>query len=304
MIRSLSLILAPTLLTLGFLASPTFAHAPPADPTGAEALPQAWKLDQGIGAPIDMPKAVDLYRQSAAAGNVLARARLARIYQSGNGVVADPAEAQRQVAGILPDLVKLAQANDPIAQATLGAMCTDGLGVAQDAVVGNQWMQLAAKQNLPLAQYYLGVDYENGLGVAPDWNVAAQWYTKAANQGNPTALAYLGDMYRKGQGVPQSDAEAIRLYNLAVALNHPQAETNLGWMYEHGRGVPQNSAEAARLYRMAADQNFAIAEANLGVCYETGCGVPQDLGQAVLWFRRAAAQGNVDAIRALRRCGY
>jgi hypothetical protein len=75
-------------------------------------------------------------------------------------------------------------------------------------------------------------------------------------------------------------------------------------MYDHGRGVAQNSVEAARLYRMAADQNFAIAQANLGVCYEDGCGVPQDQGQAIYWYRRAAAQGNHDAIRALRRCGY
>jgi hypothetical protein len=302
--RTLSSILMPAVLMFGFLATPTFAQAAPTAVPGADAFDKAWKLDQGIGTPIDMPTAVDLYRQSALAGKVLAKARLARIYQSGNGVVADPAEALRQVQGILPDLVKLAQANDPIAQAMLGAMCEDGLGVTLDAAVGNQWIQLAAKQNLALAQYYLGVDYENGIGVAPDWNVAAQWYTKAANQGNPTAISYLADMYRRGQGVPQSDTEAVRLYTIAVGQKHTQAETNLGWMYDHGRGVAQNSVEAARLYRMAADQNFAIAQANLGVCYEDGCGVPQDQGQAIYWYRRAAAQGNHDAIRALRRCGY
>jgi TPR repeat protein len=304
MIRSLSLMLGSAVLTLGFLAAPVFAQAPPAAPPGADAFQQAWKLDQGIGTPINMPEAIRLYRQSADAGNALAKARLARIYFSGNTVSADKTEADRLSQGILPDIVKLAQARDPIAQAVLGAMCDDGLGVAQDSVVGMQWMRAAADQNLAMAQYYLGVDYEHGLGVPQDFAVAAQWYGKAAAQGNSIAQAYLGDFYLRGQGVPQNDVEAVRLYNLSAAQNQAHGETNLGWMYEHGRGVAQNTVEGARLYRLAADQNFAVAQANLGSCYERGCGVPQDLGQAVLWYRRAAAQGDRDAIRALRRCGY
>ena len=304
MIRNFSSVLAPAVLMFGFLTTPTFAQAPPAAAPGADAFQKAWKLDQGIGAPINMTEAIRLYRESAAAGNALAKARLARIYLSGNTVSADKGEADRLSQGILPDIVKMAQANDPIAQAVLGAMCDDGLGVAQDPVVGLQWMRAAADQGLAMAQYYLGVDYEHGLGVTPDCTVAAQWYAKAAAQGNPIAQAYLGDFYLRGEGVPQNDAEAVRLYGLSAAQNQTHGITNLGWMYEHGRGVAQNTVEGARLYRLAADQNFAVAQANLGTCYENGCGVPQDLGQAVYWYRRAAAQGDYSAIRALRRCGY
>jgi TPR repeat protein len=301
--RTLS-VLSTAIVILGLFGTSAFAQTPaPAPPPGAAEFAQGWKLDQGIGTSVNTPDAIRFYREAAANGNVLARARLARIYQSGNGVVADPMEATRFANGILPDLVKLAQANDPTAEAILGSMCVDGLGVAQDPAVGLQWLLCGAHDGSALAQYYLGVVYENGEGVAPNWSLAAQWYGKAANQGNAISQAYLGDMYRKGQGVPQSDAEAIRLYKLAVAQNQMHAETNLGWMYQYGCGVPQNSAEAARLYRLAADQNFAIAETNLGVCYEDGCGVPQDVNQAILWYRRAAAQGDRIAIRALRRLG-
>src|SRR5690349_13057306 len=73
---------------------------------GADLFDQAWKYDQGVGTPIDTPRAVSLYRQSAAQGNPLARGRLARIYFTGNGVVADVAEAERQAKGILPELLK------------------------------------------------------------------------------------------------------------------------------------------------------------------------------------------------------
>ena len=302
MLRTLS-VLSPVLVLLGLVNTPTFGQTPAAPQPGADLFAQAWKLDQGIGMPIDTPEAVRLYRDAASKGNVLAKARLARIYQSGNGVVADPRESERFGAGILPDIVKLAQADDPTAETVLGAMCVDGMGVAQDANVGIQWLERGASHGSALAEYYLGVVYENGEGIAPDWSKAAQWYSKAAAQGNAIAQAYLGDMYRKGQGVPQSDAEAIRLYRLAVAQNQMHGQTNLGWMYEHGCGVAQDTALAARLYRLAADQNFAVAEANLGVCYEDGCGVPQDINQAILWYRRAAAQGNRNAVRALRRLG-
>jgi TPR repeat protein len=55
-----------------------------------------------------------------------------------------------------------------------------------------------------------------------------------------------------------------------------------------------------RLYRLAAEQNFVVAQANLGTVYEKGCGVRRDLNEAAKWYQLAAAQGDANAIEALR----
>ena len=136
--RIVSRMILTGLLILGVEATPVMAQsaqAPVAFP-GAEAFQRGWKLDVGIGTPINTPEAIKAYREAAAAGNPLAKARLARIYFGGNGVVADKAQAEQLSKGIFPDLLKAAEANDPIAQMMVGTMYVDGLGVAGTAPKG------------------------------------------------------------------------------------------------------------------------------------------------------------------------
>ena len=59
----------------------------------------------------------------------------------------------------------------------------------------------------------------------------------------------------------------------------------------------------AERYRLAAEQNLDVAETNLGSMYDKGCGVEQNLTEAVRWYRKAAAQGNDNAIKALKCLG-
>lgn len=271
MVRIASPITLAGLLILGIEATPAFAQPPQQSVTlpGNDAFQRGWKLDQGIGTPINIPDAIKAYREAATAGNPLAKARLARIYYSGNGVVADKATAEFWANGITPDILKAAEANDPIAQELAGLLYADGLGVPRNTWEELKWLRKAADQNLPLAQANLGVVYENGEGVPRDIVEAANLYRKAADQNNAMAQAYLGDFYRKGQGVPRNPYEAVRLYGLAAAQNFAHAETNLGFMYDHGQVVACNPYEAARLYRLAADQEFDVAQANLGTATRT-----------------------------------
>jgi TPR repeat protein len=265
---------------------------------------RAWKLEQGIGAPINMPEAIRLYRESAASGNALAKARLARIYFGGNGVVANTAEAERLSKGIFPKLLSAAEKNDAVSQLCVGTMYLDGLGVARDGAEGVKWLRKAADQNLPLAMGNLGVAYENGIGVERDLSEALKWYGDGAIRGCAMAQAYLANFYHSGRGVERNEFEAARLWRLAADQNFAFGQTNLGYMYEHGCGVEMNVSEAVRLYRLAAEQNFAVGQTNLGQMYEHGCGVRQNLNEAVWWYRKAAAQGDANAIECLRCLGY
>jgi TPR repeat protein len=299
--------LLPVALTI-LLAANTVAHAedPAKSPAlpGADAFERGWKYDQAVGVPMDMQAAIRAYRTAVVEGSVMARGRLAMIYASGNGVPVDKREAERQAKGIFPDLLKIAENNNAVAQLIVSYMYYDGLGVARDGDEGTKWMFKAAALNLPLAMADIGVSYEHGIGVAKDQASAVRWYRKAAVLGSPMAQAYLGDMLRKGQGVAQDDVEAVKWYRLSAAQNFAHGETNLGYMFEHGCVVEQNTFEAVRLYRLAANQNFNVGEYNLGSMYENGCGVPQDLAEAVRWYRKAAAQDYAPAIEKLRCLGY
>ncbi len=51
-----------------------------------------------------------------------------------------------------------AEAGEAYAQATLGFMYRDGIGVPQDDAEAVRWYRLAADQGHAIAQYHLGVD--------------------------------------------------------------------------------------------------------------------------------------------------
>ncbi len=198
-------------------------------------------------------------------------------------------------AAALREWRPLAEQGNARAQANLGVMYENGLGVTQDDAEAVRWYRLAAEQGDAWAQFNLGVMYENGRGVTQDDAEAVRWYRLAAEQGDAKAQYNLGNMYRTGLGVPQDDAEAVRWYRLAAEQGNARAQANLGVMYKNGRGVTQDDAEAVRLYRLAAEQGDAWAQTNLGVMYENGRGVTQDDAEAVRWFRLAAEQGHADA---------
>jgi TPR repeat protein len=101
MLRAVSSIFLTGLLITSVAGSPLRAETPQPGSSypGTDLFQSAWKCDQGIGTPINMPEAIRLYDQAAALGNPLAKARLARIYFSGSGVVKDVAAAERCATG-------------------------------------------------------------------------------------------------------------------------------------------------------------------------------------------------------------
>ncbi len=206
----------------------------------------------------------------------------------------------------------LADQGDANAQALLGMIYKDGVGVIEDAAEAARWFRLAADQGDVNAQLSLGVMYKDGIGVLKDAAEAARWYRLAADQaaeaatrlekrrlladqGNADAQNSLGMMYKDGNGVIKDAAEAARWYRLAADQGNADAQFNLGVMYKDGTGVIQDAAEAVRWYRLAADQGNADAQFNLGWMYQTGNDVIEDGAEAVRWFRLAADQGNADA---------
>jgi len=109
---------------------------------------------------------------------------------------------------------------------------------------------LAAQGNAE-AQATVGMIYEEGLGVKQSFAEAFKWYRLAAAQENTAAQNNLGLMYESGAGVPQDYVEAVRWYRLAAAQGYGQAQFNLGSMYSNGLGVTQDYVQAHIWFNLA-----------------------------------------------------
>ncbi len=111
-----------------------------------------------------------------------------------------------------------------IAQANIGLLYEDGLGVRQSDKEAVKWYRMAAEQAEPRAQYYLGTAFEEGRGIPQDYKEAAKNYRLAAMQGYVNAQYKLGLLYLKGLGVAQSTEEAYAWWSVAAIKGHEDAQ--------------------------------------------------------------------------------
>jgi len=163
-------------------------------------------------------------------GDAMAQYNLGVMYNSGQGVPQDHAEAARWFRLAADQGMAGAQFN-------LGVMYGSGQGVPQDDATSAHWYLLAADQGIAEAQFNLALNYANGQGASQDFAEAARWYRLAANQGGARAQNNLGVMYEIGQGVAQDYAEAAQLYRLSASQGHARAQNNLARLYRQGRGT-------------------------------------------------------------------
>jgi Sel1 repeat len=102
------------------------------------------------------------------------------------------------------------------------------------------WFRKSADQGDAEAQASLGMMYYDGLGVAQDFAQAFSWYLKAATQGHTTAQDVVGHMYLLGKGVTKDYALALTWLRKAADKGAKNAQMALFSMYSAGEGVPQD----------------------------------------------------------------
>jgi TPR repeat protein len=121
-----------------------------------------------------------LLKPLAEQGNAAAQHNLGVIYDNGQGVPQDFAQAVKWFR-------KAADQGNAAAQNNLGSMYADGKGVPQDYVQALAWWHKAADQGDTAAQDNLGLMYANGRGVPQDYVQAHMWFNLAAAQGDKDA---------------------------------------------------------------------------------------------------------------------
>jgi hypothetical protein len=134
----------------------------------------------------DMTRFGIFTRKAADLGVARAQFNVGLMYDSGQGVARDYAQAviwYRKAAnqGLAP------------AQNNLGSLYENGQGVARDYAQAMSWFRKAADQGYAVAQSNVGEMYEKGLGVPKDIAQATVWYEKAAELGNEKAKAKLAE---------------------------------------------------------------------------------------------------------------
>src|ERR1017187_2848162 len=117
------------------------------------------------------PESANSLRGKAEQGNALAQAKLGLMYENGDGVPQDYAEAVRWYH-------KAADQGNAYAQCSLGFMYENGQGVPQDYAEAVRWFRKAADQGNANAQCSLGLIYYYGQGVPQDYAEAVRWFRK------------------------------------------------------------------------------------------------------------------------------
>ena len=141
----------------------------------------------------------------------------------------------------------LAEKGDAQAQANLGAMYCDGVGVPENNFEAVQWYRKATDQGHALAQFSLGYMYDKGRGVPQDYAEAVKCYRMAAEQGDADAPLMMGNMYASGKGVPKDHVAAHMWFILAATSGHEAARPLLS-VYKEDL-TPDQIAEAQRMAR-------------------------------------------------------
>jgi uncharacterized protein len=123
----------------------------------------------------DYATALRFWHPLAEQGDADAQFHLGVMYESGQGVLRNDAEAIKWYS-------KAAEQDDAVAQFILGIMYTKGEGVSPNHTEAALWYRLAADHGLAGAQFNLGMMSAEGQGVSQDYVQADMWLTLAASQ--------------------------------------------------------------------------------------------------------------------------
>ena len=128
----------------------------------------------------------------------------------------DAAKADELYKRALPGLQKLSDAGNLAATKLLGDLYLDGKGgLEKDYTKALNTYMIAADEDYADAQAQVGYIYQNALGVTADYAKAMEWNNRAAMQGNAQGQAQIGYLYQNGLGVTQNLDEAGRWYTRA-----------------------------------------------------------------------------------------
>lgn len=161
-------------------------------------------------------RAVQLLKDAASRGLVMAEYRLAKLYERGEGVPRDMAASRSWTE-------KAAIGGNRLAMHDLAVFYAEGDAGPQSYAAAVEWFRTAAELGLVDSQYNLAVLYEQGLGLSEDKPEAAYWFELAGRAGDQDASRRARGLLAEMQ---PTQAESIKRRARAFNPKQPVARAN------------------------------------------------------------------------------
>jgi uncharacterized protein len=240
------------------------------------------------------PEGLTMITQAAERGADASQVLLAVAYLNGNqGLARDPARAAYWFE-------QAAIQGNAYAEARLGDLYAQGLGVPANQTLAFDWRVKAAYRGEVEAQIEVGKMYQEGVGVGRDVDQAIRWYRRAATEGSAEALLLAGKLHRYGNDVEVTQAASRSLFEKAAKRGYELASYFVELIEDFGYRLDEEwHHRLPGLEKLARDGDLEAAY-QLARRYERGAGgVKQDYPAAIAWYRRAAAGQHPMAMSAL-----
>ena len=225
-------------------------------------------------------------RQAARQGDVAAKFRLARLFESGDaGVRANIQEAANWYASA-------AQAGHTESQRRLALMHLQGKGVPQSFDEAQKLFFQAAQKNDEESQYQLGRLLLTGSAGEMSVETAAKWFERAAEAGHQGAQLELGRLYIEGIHAPRDIDRGLSWVRKAANNDHPRSQHLLATLYEKGELLPEDPEQARIYFKRASDAGLPEAQVWMAGWHERQ--TPPQYGTALRHYKDAAKRDNAD----------
>ncbi len=210
-------------------------------------------LSDETASPPEVEKALGYLKQAVKAENPYAAYFLGKLYEKGQHVPQNTAEAVQ--------LYTLsAERDNDFAAYRLGKLYLGGGGVLKDVEAAIRWLTFAADRKNPFAEHALGILYLKGEDVPKNVPKALEYLKRSAAQGNQFAQYRLGKVYLMGEAVPKDIPAALQFLTAAAEQGNQYAQYTLGKLYLMGKDVPKDKEAAVRWFTLSATQGNIYAQ--------------------------------------------
>ena len=228
----------------------------------------ALTLEKGVGGPVDLGRAFELYSLAANAGDKTAMGQLGNMLIEGRGAAKNVDEGRKWLRQG-EWLQELAESGDTAAQFELAeAWYQSGLsdlpperrGQAAGDPVG--YLKSAAAAGHARAMALLGEFFELGVGVEKSVTDAETWYERASAAGEADATIWLVDHSSRSASVQGRLGDLVERLKTAGSNGHARAQVKLSAMYRDGLGVAADAVQSYVWLSIAASMSAGNTEAN------------------------------------------
>ena len=162
------------------------------------------------------------------------------------------------------NLLRLARAEDAVAIFCLGLIEMES--TPRNIVKAVRHFEKASSKGFVPAQAILGMLKQNGIGIPRDRAEGIKWSKAAAQAGSPHGKFQLGMAYSIGEGVEFDQSKSMQLIKAAAEQGLGSAQLTLGMKFANGEGVTHDYAQATEWLQKASKQGIGEATFQLRRC--------------------------------------